>query len=84
MDQAGDGIFQGLFHADTDLVKTCFAPYFTGCLRIFDSLKPKEAGFYHHTESDLLFASAPVFDLDISGYALLLSQLQTHLGFGNP
>ncbi len=76
LDQVGDGIFRGLLKADTDLVEAGFAPYSAGIFGIFESLRPNKVEMNHRAETELLLASAPLMDLlDLSGYALLLSQL---------
>lgn len=72
---SGEAILEALIDEDVDLLQDIFARYFVGCLTQFTKLQP-EGGPAWLVAQNMRIASAAVLDLmDVSGYALLLSEL---------
>ncbi|MGA4212517.1 hypothetical protein ACI2UO_11665 [Ralstonia nicotianae] len=72
---SGEAVLDALIDEDIDLLQDIFARYFAGCLTQFTKMQPKDGPDWLVTQN-LRIASAAVLDLmDVSGYALLLSEL---------
>ncbi len=71
---SGEAVIDALIDGDVDLLQDIFARYFVGCLTQFTKMQPKDGPDWLVTQN-LRIASAAVLDLlDVSGYALLLSE----------
>ncbi len=72
---SGEAVLDALIDEDVYLLQDIFARYFVGCLTQFTKMQPGDGPAWLVTQN-LRIASAPVLDLmDVSGYALLLSEL---------
>ncbi|WP_152036572.1 hypothetical protein [Burkholderia pyrrocinia] len=72
---SGEALLQALLDGDTELLRDVFDRYFVGCLAEFGKLQSSEGPDWL-VKQNLRIAAAPVLDLmDVSGYALLLSEL---------
>lgn len=70
----GEAVFDALLSGNTDMVKALFIPYFFGCIKRFDDLKPTKDLTDWRAQQELHVALAPLLDLmDLSGYARLLA-----------
>jgi hypothetical protein len=72
---SGEAVLEALLDEDVDLLQDVFTRYFVGCLTQFAKMQSNEGPEWLVTQN-LRIASAAVLDLmDVSGYALLLSEL---------
>ena len=72
---SGEAVLDALIENDVELLQDIFARYFAGCLTQFTKMQSEDGPEWLVTQN-LRIASAPVWDLmDVSGYALLLSEL---------
>lgn len=71
---SGEAVLEALLDEDTALLQDVFTRYFVGCLAQFGKLQSNDGPDWQVTQN-LRLAAAPVLDLmDVSGYALLLSE----------
>ncbi|MGF6610451.1 hypothetical protein OKW45_005373 [Paraburkholderia sp. WSM4175] len=72
---SGEAVLEALIGEDADLLQDIFTRYFVGCLTQFAKMQSNDGPGWLVTQN-LRIASAAVLDLmDVSGYALLLSEL---------
>jgi hypothetical protein len=75
---SGEAVLEALIGEDTDTLQDIFTRYFVGCLTQFSKMQSNDGPDWLVTQN-LRIASAAVLDLmDVSGYALLLSELYEH------
>ncbi|WP_157656261.1 hypothetical protein [Burkholderia ubonensis] len=72
---SGEALLQALLDGDIEILRDVFDRYFVGCLTEFGKLQSSDGPDWL-IKQNLRIAAAPVLDLmDVSGYALLLSEL---------
>jgi hypothetical protein len=75
IDETGENLFEALLQKKVELVPRLFAPYLIGALNLFERMKPANPKPDVWTQQKMQIAVAPILDLELSGYAKLLADL---------
>lgn len=71
---SGEVSLEALLNNEQNLLSDVFKMYLYGCIKRFDSLRPKSASMDWRAQQEFKIAAAPLLDLmELSGYAKLMS-----------